>query len=109
MREAVRWAARHDLYVVLDMHQDSWGKFIATPPGTACPPGLGPAVGWDGAPEWATHTYGMTVCDRRFSGAGAQAALLREAAGASAPNARVAITLDHARFIDLLCDTLATY
>ena len=77
VREAVRWAAQHDLYVVLDMHQDSWGKFIATPPGTACPPGLGPAVGWDGAPEWATHTDGMTTCrandTRELSPAVAQA------------------------------------
>ena len=37
VREAVRWAAEHDLYVVLDMHQDAWGKHIATPPGTSLP------------------------------------------------------------------------
>jgi endoglycosylceramidase len=77
VREAVRWAAQHDLYVVLDMHQDSWGKHIATPPGTACPPGLGPAVGWDGAPEWATFTDGLTTCrannTRELSPAVAQA------------------------------------
>ena len=62
VRQAVRWAAKHDLYVVLDMHQDAWGKHIATPPGTECPPGLGRAVGWDGAPLWATLTDGMTTC-----------------------------------------------
>lgn len=62
IRTAVGWARAHDLYVVLDMHQDAWGKFVATPPGSACPPGLGPAVGWDGAPEWATLTDGLTTC-----------------------------------------------
>ncbi|HEX8204615.1 MAG TPA: cellulase family glycosylhydrolase [Solirubrobacteraceae bacterium] len=78
VREAVRWAAAHDLYVVLDMHQDAWGKHIATPPGYACEPGLGPAVGWDGAPEWATFTDGMTTCraneTRELSAAVANAA-----------------------------------
>src|SRR5688572_15476758 len=77
VREAVRWAAAHDLYIVLDMHQDSWGKHVATPPGTACPRGLGPAVGWDGAPLWATFTDGMTTCrandTRELSPAVAQA------------------------------------
>ncbi|HEX8086667.1 MAG TPA: cellulase family glycosylhydrolase [Solirubrobacteraceae bacterium] len=77
VREAVRWAARHDLYVVLDMHQDAWGKHIATPPGYQCEPGLGPAVGWDGAPQWATLTDGLTTCrandTRELSAAVAQA------------------------------------
>ncbi|HEV3000727.1 MAG TPA: cellulase family glycosylhydrolase [Solirubrobacteraceae bacterium] len=77
VREAVRWAARHDLYVVLDMHQDAWGKHVATPPGYRCEPGLAPAVGWDGAPLWATLTDGMTTCraneTRELSPAVAQA------------------------------------
>jgi endoglycosylceramidase len=77
VREAVRWAAAHDLYVVLDMHQDAWGKHIATPPGEPCPPGFGPAVGWDGAPLWATFTDGLSTCrannTRELSQAVAQA------------------------------------
>ncbi|HEX2085062.1 MAG TPA: cellulase family glycosylhydrolase [Solirubrobacteraceae bacterium] len=77
VREAVRWAGAHGLYVVLDMHQDSWGKHIATPPDHRCEPGLGPAVGWDGAPLWATFTDGMTTCraneTRELSPAVAQA------------------------------------
>ncbi|MCU1448168.1 MAG: glycoside hydrolase family 5 protein, partial [Acidimicrobiales bacterium] len=44
------------------MHQDAWGKYIATPPGPLCPPGLQPAIVWDGAPHWATITDGMTTC-----------------------------------------------
>ena len=62
VRQAVGWAAHHGLYVILDMHQDAWGKYIATPPGETCPPGLQPAIGWDGAPQWATITDGMTTC-----------------------------------------------
>ncbi|MBO0730918.1 MAG: cellulase family glycosylhydrolase, partial [Acidimicrobiaceae bacterium] len=54
-------AARH-LYVVLDMHQDAWGKYIASPPGTVCPPGTQTAIGWDGAPKWATITDGLSTC-----------------------------------------------
>ena len=41
------------------------------------PAGLGPAVGWDGAPEWATFTDGLTTCrahdTRELSPAVAQA------------------------------------
>ena len=77
VRQAVGWAKAHGLYVVLDMHQDSWGKFIATPKDATCEPGLGPAVGWDGAPQWATLTDGLTTCraaeTRELSPAVAQA------------------------------------
>ncbi|MBV9042747.1 MAG: cellulase family glycosylhydrolase [Acidimicrobiia bacterium] len=76
VRQAVGWASSHGLYVVLDMHQDAWGKYIATPPGESCPPGLQPAVGWDGAPQWATITDGLSTCraqQREFSPAVAQA------------------------------------
>ena len=62
IHQAVGWAAAHRLYVVLDMHQDAWGKYIATPPNEDCPPGLQVAIGWDGAPKWATITDGMTTC-----------------------------------------------
>lgn len=77
VRTAVDAAAAHGLYTVIDMHQDAWGKFIATPAGTTCPPGFGPAVGWDGAPEWATLTDGQSTCraadTRELSPAVAQA------------------------------------
>lgn len=62
IREVVGWAREQGIYVVLDMHQDAWGRFIATPSGETCPPGLGPAVGWDGAPAWATLTDGLSTC-----------------------------------------------
>lgn len=54
IRDAVAAAKAEGLYVVIDMHQDAWGKHIASPPGTVCAPGTTPATGWDGAPAWAT-------------------------------------------------------
>lgn len=55
-------AGKRGLYVVLDMHQDAWGKYIATPPGVKCPAGSERAIGWDGAPKWATYTDGASTC-----------------------------------------------
>ncbi|HVM95690.1 MAG TPA: cellulase family glycosylhydrolase [Candidatus Acidoferrales bacterium] len=59
---AVDAAKAQSIYTVLDMHQDAWGKFIASPPGTTCTAGREPAIGWDGAPEWATITGGASTC-----------------------------------------------
>jgi endoglycosylceramidase len=59
---AVDAAKANGVYVVLDMHQDAWGKYIASPPGTVCTAGREPAIGWDGAPEWATITDGKGTC-----------------------------------------------
>jgi hypothetical protein len=60
--QAVAWAKAEGLYVVLDMHQDAWGKHVAGRPGEACPWGTEPMRGWDGAPEWATLTDGLSRC-----------------------------------------------
>jgi endoglycosylceramidase len=62
IRQAVRWARERGIYVVLDMHQDAWGKFVATPPEEQCAPGFSRDVGWDGAPQWATFTDGLPTC-----------------------------------------------
>ncbi|MEY2478848.1 MAG: endoglycosylceramidase [Actinomycetota bacterium] len=62
VRQAVRWAGELGLYVVLDMHQDAWGKYIATDRAESCPAPLSHAPGWDGAPEWATLTDGLSRC-----------------------------------------------
>lgn len=65
IKAAVAQAKANDLYVVLDMHQDAWGKFIATPDTINC--GIfEPGIGWDGAPAWATLTDGQSTC--RFPG-----------------------------------------
>jgi len=62
VKEAVGWARERGMYVILDMHQDAWGKYIATPPDVECSPPLSPNIGWDGAPEWATITDGLNPC-----------------------------------------------
>lgn len=54
IRNAVREAAQRRIYTVIDMHQDAWGPYVATPAGVECPAGREPANGWDGAPAWAT-------------------------------------------------------
>jgi len=64
VRSQIEQAAAQGLYVIVDMHQDAWGKFVATR-GTSdvcLPPLLENAIGWDGAPEWATITNGLTTC-----------------------------------------------
>ena len=62
IRDAVNAAKANGIYVILDMHQDAWGMHIATPPGVSCLQGLEPAIGWDGAPAWATITDGADTC-----------------------------------------------
>ncbi len=62
VRALVDEARARGLYVVLDMHQDAWGKEVATPPGVSCPPGTERAIGWDGAPAWATLNDGASTC-----------------------------------------------
>ncbi len=59
IKMAIEDAARYDMYILLDMHQDAWGKYIATPADTVC---AKPNKGWDGAPEWATYTNGASTC-----------------------------------------------
>lgn len=76
IREAVGWAGEHGLHVILDMHQDAWGKFVNTSPEDSCPDPLSHQQGWDGAPEWATFTDGLLRCrydQREISPAVAQA------------------------------------
>jgi endoglycosylceramidase len=66
--EAVNWAKKHDIGVILDMHQDAWGPAVNTPDGTVCPSFMKPAVGWDGAPAWATAvTDPVMTCRREAS------------------------------------------
>jgi endoglycosylceramidase len=52
--QVVGWARAQGIYVVLDMHQDAWSKFVFTPPGQTCPPPFGGIRGYDGAPDWAS-------------------------------------------------------
>ena len=54
-------AKAHGMYTVLDMHQDAWGKYIASDGSENCG-FFEPSIGWDGAPEWATITEGLSTC-----------------------------------------------
>jgi endoglycosylceramidase len=59
INQVIQEAAKYDIYVMLDMHQDAWGKYIATPADSSC---AYPNKGWDGAPQWATITGGTSTC-----------------------------------------------
>lgn len=59
INSVIEEAAKYNMYVMLDMHQDAWGKYIATPHDSAC---AYPNKGWDGAPQWATLTDGESTC-----------------------------------------------
>jgi endoglycosylceramidase len=65
LREVERIArrlARHNVYTIIDFHQDAWGPTLAAPPGATCAPPNEPAFGWDGAPGWATLDGGAPRC-----------------------------------------------
>ncbi|MDP1793752.1 MAG: cellulase family glycosylhydrolase [Acidimicrobiales bacterium] len=65
--QAVAWAKKYDIYTLIDMHQDAWSAFVDTPDGVTCPPGTTRAVGWDGAPKWATSLVGtVATCTARI-------------------------------------------
>jgi endoglycosylceramidase len=59
--QVVGWAKSAGIYVVIDMHQDAWSKYIYTAPGETCAPPLQAIRGFDGAPVWASK-HVMPVC-----------------------------------------------
>lgn len=59
LQQVIEAAQKYNIYILLDMHQDAWGKFIVSPVSEAC---ANPNKGWDGAPEWATITDGASTC-----------------------------------------------
>jgi endoglycosylceramidase len=54
VRRTAARLTRAGLYVFVDFHQDAWGPTLAARAGESCPAGSTPALGWDGAPGWAT-------------------------------------------------------
>ncbi len=60
--QVVGWAGQQGIYVVLDIHQDQYSRFIL--PGTPAqlPSGCAPSGGQDGAPAWAVFTDGKPAC-----------------------------------------------
>src|SRR5947199_19738 len=53
--QVVGWAKRAGLYVVIDMHQDAWSKYVYTRPNDTCVPPFQSIRGFDGAPQWASE------------------------------------------------------
>jgi len=62
VRKLVRLLARHNIYSIIDFHQDAWGPSLAARPDEVCTPPAEPAFGWDGAPAWATLTGDAPRC-----------------------------------------------
>ena len=62
VEDAVAQANAHGMYVLVDLHQDAWSKFVYSPADHICPTGWSRTRGWDGAPEWATFTDGAETC-----------------------------------------------
>lgn len=59
---AVRTLARHGIYSIIDLHQDAWSATLAARPDEVCVPPAETALGWDGAPSWATFDGGRDRC-----------------------------------------------
>ncbi len=56
--QVVSWAKEQGVYVLLDMHEDQYSRWIQTVPGASLPQGATPSGGFDGAPAWAALTDG---------------------------------------------------
>lgn len=62
--QVVDWARQQGIYVLLDMHQDAWSKYILSGPGDPCVSPFEPTRaldGYDGAPPWAS-TSAQPMC-----------------------------------------------
>jgi endoglycosylceramidase len=55
IQQVVGWARAEGVYVLLDMHQDAWSKYVYTKPGETCTDPFKATRGYDGAPEWASR------------------------------------------------------
>lgn len=83
IEDAVRLIESRGLYTIIDFHQDAWGPSLSAREDENCPEGYYEAVGWDGAPEWATQDNDASRCiedhpvwgEREFSPAVIQAFL----------------------------------
>lgn len=62
IKDIVARASRYGIYTIVDMHNDGWSRYLATPWHERCPNGRFRSLGWDGAPKWATFTSGRTTC-----------------------------------------------
>ena len=60
--QVVGWARQQGIYVILDMHQDQYSRYILPASAKSAPSGCTPSGGSDGAPSWAVQTDGKQGC-----------------------------------------------
>jgi endoglycosylceramidase len=60
--QVVSWARQQGIYVILDMHQDQFSRYILPADAKVAPPGCTPSGGSDGAPAWAVQAGGQAGC-----------------------------------------------
>jgi endoglycosylceramidase len=60
--QVVGWARQQGIYVILDMHQDQYSRFIVPAAKDSAPAGCTPSGGGDGAPSWAVLDDGKPGC-----------------------------------------------
>jgi hypothetical protein len=60
--QVVGWARQQGIYVILDMHQDQYSRYIVPASKASAPSGCSPSGGGDGAPSWAVLDEGKPGC-----------------------------------------------
>ena len=60
--QVVGWARQQGIYVILDMHQDQYSRYIVPAAKGTAPSGCSPSGGGDGAPGWALQADGKPGC-----------------------------------------------
>ena len=60
--QVVGWARQQGIYVILDMHQDQYSRYIVPAKKGTAPSGCTPSGGSDGAPAWAVQDDGKPGC-----------------------------------------------
>ena len=60
--QVVSWARQQGIYLILDMHQDQYSRYILPVDKKAAPSGCSPSGGGDGAPGWAVQSDGKPGC-----------------------------------------------
>ena len=62
VEQVVGWAGQQGIYVILDMHQDQYSRYILPGDPSTLPAGCTSSGGSDGAPAWAVFTDGKPAC-----------------------------------------------
>ncbi len=60
--QVVGWARQQGIYLILDMHQDQYSRYILPADKASAPSGCSPSGGGDGAPGWAVQSDGKPGC-----------------------------------------------